>query len=1565
MSRRFGLQGIVWVVLFSLILSGCLGGSSSTSQPSFKIDGVKDGEIYGHPVTPKVTPGPGSTIKKLTLNGSAFKSGTEIAQSGSYKLEVLVQNAKGASVTGVLSFTLLLEAPVIAVTGVEDGGYYLEPVTPQAATQDATDTISATLNGENYTLGTPIEGPGEYSLIVTATNIAGKSSTVIIDFEIGVPPTGAVPTFQVEGVEDGAIYDRPVTPVIILGEGTFLKTLTLNGDPYESGTEIAAPNTYLLEIRVQNEDGVTAHGELQFSIVIPPPVIIVTGVADGGYYTKPVTPVVKTDNETDSITATLNNTDYTLGTSIAGIRQYELTITATNEAGIASTLTIHFEIGEPVRTGPAQPGGLSATLGRKCVIVRWDHDLDVTGYMVFRSSDEFGTDRTPLLDSLLDGSVYEDYDVREGLVYWYWVQAYADEKASILSDPVASPPVSFDLRVPDQYGTIQEAIDAAEDGDTVTVAPGRYAENLQLRGKNIILKSTDPTDADIVAATIIDGSGKDAVIRIYEGETDAVITGFTIVNGIGAARPTGDRRGGGIDIFVNSPGSFQFSITNNVFQGNEADYGGGLSAYMNSSDGCILTIAGNTFRDNRAQYGGGIYTEGGTPVITDNTVSDNSALDGGGVYVSADQQGVIEANTVVENTAVTSGGGLFVNWGYADIVGNTIMYNTSTRGGGLCALNGSNSITDNTISHNTSSGNGGGLYAGGGSQTITLNRILGNRALGSDGEASGGGLYVTAYAESHSVGVSTISENQIEDNLATDKGGGLYLLALEYHLTSNTISRNSAPVGGGAYVEWSEFNADPYTVNTMTDNLISDNTSSSYGGGMYMQGGRCQILRNTVSGNRSDHDGGGLYLTRSGQAYLLVQAFFELRENSFISNKASWGHGGAVWVSEHARVRDAHDQDLPIPDGQFNDYQGNQPDDIYYEFQDRLPVIDVIGVEDGGYYTEPVTPQITTQSDRDTITAVLNGLPYTLGAPITDHNEYTLEIIATNFAGKQAYLTVSFRIGAPLPAQPTGLSAVLGRNCVQLSWDESSDAHGYIVYRGSDQSGNDRLCLADHLVGEVSYEDYDVGEGEVYWYWVQAYNINGWPGPISAPVQSPEVILGGLTLLVPDHYGRIQEAIDASEDGDCIIVSRGRYQENLDLSGKSITIRSTQPEDPHTVAATIIDGGENDAVITVDGPASVTISGFTITNGIGHYTKGERRGGGICIYGDGGNQVISHNRIVANTADFGGGIYIEKSAVTISHNSIMENSTTEAGGGLHLENLEQSTIENNIITGNSAQGFAGGLLVEGGYHTMVGNLVSENSCYSYGGGIYLKTTHCLIEENRIIGNLTTGGNSRGGGVHVLYGSHHFEKNEVSDNHSTGGGGLFFDGSYSTLTDNDIHQNSASSGGGGIKIRNGNLDIVGNRITGNTALAGGGLHTYAEHGFENIIADNIVTHNTAMTSGGGLLVASGTHTITGNTFDANSAEKGGGVLVDGYGRKTIGSNVISGNQASNGGGLYVFRTIVELVDNKFWENMADTTGGAAWISAGSELKDDWDRPLTAPHSRNEFVNNSPNDIYYQP
>ena len=62
-----------------------------------------------------------------------------------------------------------------------------------------------------------------------------------------------------------------------------------------------------------------------------------------------------------------------------------------------------------------------------------------------------------------------------------------------------------ELPVPGQYGTIQEAIEAASDGDTVVVAPGRYVENIDFKGKAITVRSSETGDWDVVENTIIDG----------------------------------------------------------------------------------------------------------------------------------------------------------------------------------------------------------------------------------------------------------------------------------------------------------------------------------------------------------------------------------------------------------------------------------------------------------------------------------------------------------------------------------------------------------------------------------------------------------------------------------------------------------------------------------------------------------------------------------------------------------------------------------------------------------------------------------------------------------------------------------------------------------------------------------------------------------------------------------------------------------------------------------------------------------------------------------------------------
>ncbi len=78
--------------------------------------------------------------------------------------------------------------------------------------------------------------------------------------------------------------------------------------------------------------------------------------------------------------------------------------------------------------------------------------------------------------------------------------------------------------VPDEYATIQGAINASEDGDTVRVRAGTYREGLRLMGKNIWLESEEGAEN-----TVIDADGWEFGIMCCEGESiNTVIRGFWI-----------------------------------------------------------------------------------------------------------------------------------------------------------------------------------------------------------------------------------------------------------------------------------------------------------------------------------------------------------------------------------------------------------------------------------------------------------------------------------------------------------------------------------------------------------------------------------------------------------------------------------------------------------------------------------------------------------------------------------------------------------------------------------------------------------------------------------------------------------------------------------------------------------------------------------------------------------------------------------------------------------------------------------------------------------------------------
>lgn len=89
------------------------------------------------------------------------------------------------------------------------------------------------------------------------------------------------------------------------------------------------------------------------------------------------------------------------------------------------------------------------------------------------------------------------------------------------------------IRVPKDYLTIQEAIDAAEPGDVIQVTAGIYQENITLNKPVSLVAATfdeiDPTRN----TTIIDGAGTAATISIPSGLSQMpVIRGFVLQNGV-------------------------------------------------------------------------------------------------------------------------------------------------------------------------------------------------------------------------------------------------------------------------------------------------------------------------------------------------------------------------------------------------------------------------------------------------------------------------------------------------------------------------------------------------------------------------------------------------------------------------------------------------------------------------------------------------------------------------------------------------------------------------------------------------------------------------------------------------------------------------------------------------------------------------------------------------------------------------------------------------------------------------------------------------------------------------
>jgi len=208
--------------------------------------------------------------------------------------------------------------------------------------------------------------------------------------------------------------------------------------------------------------------------------------------------------------------------------------------------------------------------------------------------------------------------------------------AGILLLPAVMLPAAV-LHVPGGYPTIQVALDAAREGDTVLVAPGEYVITapLNFNRQHDPSNPASPAARDLVlaseagpAATTIRLSAaaglatRASVVEFLHGETAlSVLEGFTLTGGKGADDGAGARLGGGIFCGRSSP----------------------------TLRSCII-------RANRATAGGGLYAGGAAaPALINCVVAGNAAVQGGGVFVRSMAAARLENCTLAANT----GDGLF------------------------------------------------------------------------------------------------------------------------------------------------------------------------------------------------------------------------------------------------------------------------------------------------------------------------------------------------------------------------------------------------------------------------------------------------------------------------------------------------------------------------------------------------------------------------------------------------------------------------------------------------------------------------------------------------------------------------------------------------------------------------------------------------------------------------------------------------------------------------------------------------------------------------------------------
>jgi len=353
------------------------------------------------------------------------------------------------------------------------------------------------------------------------------------------------------------------------------------------------------------------------------------------------------------------------------------------------------------------------------------------------------------------------------------------------------------------FDSIQAGIDAANDSDTVLVAPGEYVitEPITFRGKAITVKSETGRDETTIRMGTPAVTNRGSVVVFENNETvTSVLDGFTLTGGRGFWLTSANEWGGGGILFAASSGT----IRSCVILENSARYGGGICCVFT----CSPRLTDCTIVENSAEENGGgvLLWSGPSLTMTNCTIRENSTTGFGGGVECMQNSSVTMMDCIISGNSVTGatphvagyGGGLCCMENSMMALTNCNVEENSAGigGGGIQCINSSQlELTNCAIMENSVTIVGGGMFCEEHSSVTMTNCIVsGNSATGRHDEfpGVGGGGGMDFWGNTS----LTLTNCTITENSAANSAGGMICdFWCSGRITNSIIWGNTAPIG--------------------------------------------------------------------------------------------------------------------------------------------------------------------------------------------------------------------------------------------------------------------------------------------------------------------------------------------------------------------------------------------------------------------------------------------------------------------------------------------------------------------------------------------------------------------------------------------------------------------------------------------------------------------------------------------------------------------------------------------------------------------------------------------------